>query len=134
MTKALDLRAPQIAIRFDKGKTLKPIFYFLGPAYEVINLTGYHARMQARVKVDDGSPVLDLSTDTAGLDIIIGTATVPGRAPITNAQGVQLNVTDAQTAAFTWQKAFFDIELIEPGGTVLPFIKGILMLDYEVTR
>ena len=130
----LDLKAPSIAIKFDKGKTLKPVFYYLSPTHTVIDLSGYKARMHARLDYDSETPVWELTTENAGLSIVTGTATLADGTTVANAQGVKLNITAAQTAAVTWDKAVFDIELIEPGLDVLPFVKGTLKPYPEVTR
>ena len=130
----LDLKAPSIDIKFDKGKTLKPVFYYLSPTNTVIDLEGYTARMQVRLNYDSETPLWDLTTENDGLEIVTGTATLADGTTIANAQGVKLNVTATQTAEIAWDKAVFDIELIEPGLDVLPFIKGTLTPSPEVTR
>jgi hypothetical protein len=131
----LDLKAPSINIRFDKGKTLKPVFYYLSPEHAVIDLDGYKARMQVRLDYTTTDPAIwDLTTENAGLDIVTGTATLEDGTIIASAQGIKLNITDTQTAAVTWDNAVFDIELIEPSLDVLPFVKGTLKPYPEVTR
>jgi hypothetical protein len=131
----LDLKAPSINIRFDKGKTLKPIFYYLSPTHTVIDLNGYKARMQVRLDYLSADPAIwDLTTENSGLDIVTGTAILEDGTTVASAQGIKLNITDAQTAAVTWDSAVFDIELIEPGLDVLPFVKGTLKPYPEVTR
>jgi hypothetical protein len=134
MATVLDLKAPSINIRFDKGKTLKPVFYYLSPTNTVIDLDGYTARMQVRLTNDTATTIWDLTTENNGLDIVTGTATLADGTTVANAQGIKLNVTATQTAAVTWEKAVFDIELIEPLLDVLPFIKGTLTPSPEVTR
>jgi hypothetical protein len=130
----LDLKAPSIDIKFDKGKTLKPVFYYLSPTNTVINLSGFKARMQARLSIDSETPLWELTTENAGLSIVTGTATLADGTTVANAQGVKLNVTATQTAEIAWEKAVFDIELIEPGLDVVPFVKGTLKPYPEVTR
>jgi len=134
MATVLDLKAPSINIRFDKGKTLKPVFYYLSPTNTVIDLTDYTARMQVRLTSDTATTIWDLTTENSGLDIVTGTATLADGTTVANAQGIKLNVTATQTAAVDWEKAVFDIELIEPLLDVLPFIKGTLTPSPEVTR
>lgn len=134
MATTLDLRAPSVAIKFDQGKTLKPIFYYLSPTNAVINLAGYTARMAVRETIESATVIWTLTTENNGLSIVTGTATLSDGTTVANAQGIKLNITGAQTAAATFSTAVFDIELIEPGGDVLPFIKGTLSLYSEVTR
>jgi hypothetical protein len=130
----LDLRAPSITIKFDKGKDLNPIFYYLSPTNSVINLTGYHARMQVRLTYGS-TPIWDLDDQTkGGLQIVTGTAQLDDGTLVPGAYGIKLLVTDTQTAALTSDVALlFDIELIDTSTTVLPFIKGILLPSPEVT-
>lgn len=135
-TLELDLTSPYATILFDKGKTLNPVFYYLDPEdFSVIDLTGFDARMQARLSYEE-TDVLndwDLTIANAGLAIHVGDTKVNGNV-ITNAQGIKLNVPALVTAAIDWKEAVFDIELIEPSGIVLPFLKGLLIPAEEVTR
>jgi hypothetical protein len=111
------------------------VFYYLSPGNTVINLQGYKARMQVRLDYTSiDPPIWDLTTENAGLALATGTATLADGTTVANAQGIKLNITALQTAAVTWDKALFDIELIEPSLDVLPFIKGTLTPSPEVTR
>jgi hypothetical protein len=130
----LDLRPPNVTIKFDVGKTIKPIFYYLSPANAVIDLASYKARMQVRADYASTDKIWDLTTENAGLSIVTGTATLDDGTTVANAQGIKLNITATQTAAVTWTTAVYDIELIEPGLDVLPLIKGVLQANPEVTR
>jgi len=134
MATTLDLRPPAITIKFDIGKTIKPVFYYLSPTNEVISLVDYTARMQVRLTYASTDTIWDLTTENGGLDIVTGTATLADGTTVANVQGIKLNITATQTAAVTWDTAVFDIELIEPGLDVLPFIKGTLKAGPEVTR
>jgi hypothetical protein len=130
----LDLRPPSLIIKFDKGKTIKPVLYCLTLANTPIDLGGYKARMQARLSADTTDFIWDLTTENSGLAIVTGTAHLDDGTTVSNAQGIQLAISAEQTAAVTWKKAVYDIELIEPGGDVVPFIKGTLTPFSEVTR
>lgn len=136
MASTLDLRAPAIKIKFDKGKTFAPIFYYLAVDNSVIDMTGWSARMQARATMD--SPTVlsgwDLSSPSNGLAVVQGTATLEDGTTIPNAWGVKLNVPPAITAAINWTSAVFDIEVIDTNGVVFPFLKGTLFPDNEATR
>lgn len=130
MPATLDLRAPSINIKFDKGKTLNPVFFYYNEDGTVVNLTGYTARMQARETIDAATTVLDLTTENGGLSIV--NQTDPNTELL--AYGVKLNVTATTTAAIAWTSAVFDIELITPSAVVLPLVKGNLIPTNEVTR
>ncbi len=131
----LDLRPPSLTIKFDKGKTLNPVFYYLGKENAVVDLTGFQAHMQARLNTD--AEILtgwDLTLVNNGLALTIGDAETDDGEIIKDAHGVRLNVSDAVTAAIDWELAVFDIELIDPSGIVLPFLKGSLEPSDEQTR
>ena len=131
----LDLRAPSIKIKFDKGKDLTPIFYYLGPNNEVIDLSSYSARMQAKYTYTQSVPTLTLDTLLlGGLAIVTGTATLDDGSTVAGAYGVQLLITDTQTAALTSNTPLlFDIELVSGTEVVYPFMKGTLIPYEEVT-
>ena len=131
----LDLRAPRITIKFDKGKDLTPIFYYLAPDNSIVNLSSYTARMQARLTYSQAVPTWSLDTALlGGLAIVTGTATLEDGTTVAGAYGVQLLITDIQTAALTTDTPLlFDIELISGTGVVLPFLKGTLLPSAEVT-
>jgi hypothetical protein len=132
----LDLRAPKITIKFDKGNHLQPVFFYLNKDFSVIDITGYTARSQTRLT--NTSPVLtdwDLTTQNGGLVLVVRDyLDDDGQIITANAHGVQFNILDTITAAITWESAVFDIELIDQGGVVLPFIKGDWQPDEEQTR
>jgi|GEM_PF-2946003 len=134
--KTLDLRAPSIIVKFDKGKTFAPIFYYLAPDYSVINIASWTARMQARSTVNAATVLagFDLTTENGGLAIVTGDCSPEDGITVTGAYGIQVNVAAATTAAIEWTGATFDIELIGPSGAVYPFIKGTLVPDSETTR
>ncbi|UOF79343.1 hypothetical protein [Caudoviricetes sp.] len=134
MATNLDLRAIPVKIKFDKGKTLNPTFFYLSPSFTVIDLTGYTARMQVRLAYSDVSPLFDLTTANGGLVLVVGTATLDNGTQVPNAHGVKFVLTSAQTTTIGFSEAIFDIELIKPGGDVLPFIKGTLTPFEEVTK
>lgn len=133
MSSSLDLRATPVKIKFDKGKTLNPVFFYLSPTFSVIDLTGYTARMQVKLTYQDVTPLFNLTTENGGLSIVTGIACLDDGTSIPNAQGIKVNITSTQTAAITFPEAIFDIELINPFTVVLPFVKGILIPYSEVT-
>lgn len=90
--------------------------------YPPRDLTGYEARMQARVDVSDATPVLDLSS-TAG-DIVVG-----------GANGVvRVVIPAAVTEALDFDQAYYSIEIVSPTGEVSAVMNGTLTLAREVTR
>ena len=151
MPSLLDLTPPDIIVRFKKGMTLDPIFFYLNKDGTVTDLTGYTAKMQAREYVEDTTVLdgFDLTTENGGLEIVtVASLTAPAGAVLsdgtvlevettyTNAMGVQMHVTDTVTEAIDWANAVFDVKLYEPSPStrVIPLVQGTLEPKYEVTR
>ena len=86
------------------------------------DLTGYVARMQIRRRVDDDAVLDSLTTEN-------------GRITIDGPNGlVTLNFPDATTAAFTFTRGVYDLELISPGSVVRRRLRGMVLVSPEVTR
>ena len=88
-----------------------------------VNLTGYTARLQARVDVEDTEVVLSLTTDTGG-GIALGGA----------AGTITLTRSAAQTAAIAAGDYVYDLELAAGSGQVTRLVQGQLTVSPEVTR
>jgi hypothetical protein len=86
-----------------------------------VNLTGYTARLQARVDVQDTATVLSLTT---GAGITLGGA----------AGTISIDQTATQTTALPMGEYVYDLELVSGGGTVTRLVQGELVISPEVTR
>jgi len=86
-----------------------------------VNLTGYTARLQARVDVEDTETVLSLTT---GSGITLGGALGT----------ISLDRTAAQTAVLPTGEFVYDLELQSGGGVVTRLVQGQLTISAEVTR
>lgn len=89
---------------------------------EPVDLTGYTARMQIREKLDSTTTIKELTTENAG--IVIDTAN----------KKINLFISAADTAAFTFSSAVYSLELVSSTSVVSPLINGTLTLVREVTR
>lgn len=87
-----------------------------------VDLTGYTARMQIRIKLEDTEVVHEMTTENSGvlIDNINKTIT--------------LNIPATATALFNFGSAVYSIELISSSNEVKPFANGSLTLVKEVTR
>lgn len=86
-----------------------------------VNLTGYTARLQARVDVQDTSTVLSLTT---GAGITLGGA----------AGTISIDQSATQTALLPMGEYVYDLELIASNATVTRLVQGELNISPEVTR
>ncbi len=87
-----------------------------------VNLTGYTARLQARVAVEDTATVLSMTT--AGGGITLGGA----------AGTITLDQTATQTTALAVGSFVYDLELISSANFVTRLLQGELIISAEVTR
>lgn len=85
-----------------------------------VDLTGYTARMQVR-DCQNGVVALDLTTENAGL--VLGDATGT----------ITFFVSDTDTENVTFDRCLYDLELVEPGGDVVPFLAGTFIFKDQVT-
>jgi len=88
-----------------------------------VNLTGYTARLQARVDIEDTETVLSLTTDSGGGITLGGSAGT-----------ISLDRTATQTAALVAGDYVYDLELISGAGQVTRLVQGQLTISPEVTR
>ena len=86
-----------------------------------VNLTGYTARLQARIDVDEPNTILSLTT---GAGITLGGA----------AGTITLDQTATQTALLPKGEYVYDLELQSSGGIVTRLLQGELNISAEVTR
>lgn len=86
-----------------------------------VNLTGYTARLQARIDVDETDTILSLTT---GAGITLGGA----------AGTISLDQTATQTAVLPKGEYVYDLELQTSGGIVTRLLQGELNISAEVTR
>ena len=87
-----------------------------------IDLTGCTARMQIRESIDSPDVLLELSTLNGGITL----GTTDGL--------VTISIPFEDTAAMTFHKGRYDLELTKPDGTVRRLMKGSVHVSFEVTR
>lgn len=86
------------------------------------NLTGCTARLQARASLSSVDTLIDLASPNTGLVIT----------PLTGTITITLSATE--TAAFTWKRAKYDLELMDAAGFVTRLIQGEITVSKEVTK
>ena len=117
------MAAFKVNLAVDQGATFRKRFVWkTGEPATPVDLTGYTARMQVRESIEAADVLVELTTENSG--IALGT---------TNGQ-IDLYISAADTAEYTWTGGVYDIELIAPSGDVLRKIKGSVSVSPEVTR
>lgn len=106
----------------EQGVTTAKSFVWKDSAGDVIDLTGYTARMQIRASLDATSTLLSATNAN-------------GQLVITAAQGkVTLTLTATETAALSFSTGVYDLELVSSGGVVTRLVEGTITLSKEVTK
>lgn len=94
-----------------------------GETFEIMDLTGYTARMQVRRTLDSTSKILDLTTANGSLDVVFQD---------------QVNVVriflPADVTASVDTSGVYDLELVNQGGEVSRLVEGNFIVVREVTR
>jgi len=116
------MSAGQYDITIEQGTTVRIPFVWKDETGEVVNLTGYKARMQARRSISSASPVIDATTEN-GLLLI---EPEQGR--------IWLDIPATTTATFDWPRARYDLEVESASGVVTRLLQGQITLSKEVTR
>ncbi len=89
----------------------------------VITLTSYTARLYIREKVTSTTTLYEATTDEDdGLTINASLGKVT------------LEIPAATTAAWTWTKAVYDLEIISAAGKVTRIVSGNVKVSPEITR
>lgn len=86
-----------------------------------LDLTGYDVRMQVRESMASPVPLVDL---TLGDGI-----TVDGPAG-----EILLEISDDETAAWSWRFGLYGLEMESPAGATTALLKGEFEVNAEVTR
>lgn len=106
----------------EQGATLlKPIVWKDSDGNPV-NLTGYTAKMQVRQNVSASDVLLELSTTNGRLSI----SAMSGQ--------VTMIFSATTTAAITWSRGKYDLELTALDGTVTRLLEGEITVSKEITR
>lgn len=87
-----------------------------------VDLTGCIARLQVREKVGLPTVLLELSTGNGRIS------------PLGTDGVIALKVSATDTAAITWAKGVYDLEIEFPDGTVRRLLNGGVVVSREVTR
>ena len=116
------MAAASYDFEIEQGATLSKSFVWKSSDGVVIPLTSYTARMQIRASVSSPDILLELSTSNGLISI------TPNEGKIT------LTVGPTTTAAITWSRGKYDLELTSPAGVVTRLLYGDITISKEVTR
>lgn len=116
------MAAAEYDFTIEQGATFPLICTYKDDTGAAQDLTGFTARMQIRENLSATAVLLELNTEN-------------GRINIEGADGrVELLLTADETAAITWKRGVYDLEIESPDGEVKRLLKGRITVDREVTR
>jgi hypothetical protein len=114
----------------DKGATyIKPFTWFDPPPNpnpakllhgDPKDLTGFSARMQARLDPQAPDPLFTIDTTTGGITIVGGTITI--------------RLEASTTGLFNFDMAYYDLKLTSSDGTATRLVEGKLKVSIDITR
>jgi hypothetical protein len=105
-----------------QGKTFEKIFYFKDAQDNIINLSGYTARMHIRPAIDSDTITIELNTENDRI-IING-----------DDGSVTLYIADEDSEGIDPGTYKYDLEIISASGRVYCPIYGSFKVKAEVTR
>ena len=117
------MAAGTLNLIIEQGSTFSKVLTYKDSSGTVIDLSGYSARMQARVNVGDTYTLFSLTSASGGGLTISG---VDGKITIT--------ITSTATATYKFDTAVYDLEIDDGSGVVTRLIEGKITLSKEVTR
>lgn len=94
-----------------------------GDTFEIMDLTGYTARMQVRRTIENTSKMLELTTANGSLDVTFQ-----------DQSNVIRIYLPAEVTASVTTSGVYDLELINQGGEISRLIEGNFIVVPEVTR
>lgn len=108
-------------LEIEQGSTFGLTITYKDGNGDLVNLTGYTARMHLRKNIDDSDTVLALTTENGGITLGGSNGTVT------------LAISATDTAALTSVEGVYDLELVT-GAVVEKLIAGVYTVKREVTR
>ena len=121
------MAAGKYSFIIEQGATFIRIFKYKDENGNPVDLNGYTVRMQIR---EDYNSSIIRTFDNGG----------NGGFGLTTAEGasekniITLTITATQTAAFAFDQARYDIELVSGAGVVTRLLQGKIKLSREVTK
>lgn len=115
------MNAAIVHLTIEQGATFRQPVQFLAADDTPVDFTGCTARMQIRRTLEDLAVLLELTTENGRLAIDVPTGTLT------------MNLTAIETAALD-SGGVYDLEVLFADGSTSRMLKGMVLLDREVTR
>jgi hypothetical protein len=113
--------AGEYDITIEQGSGFSLPLTYEAPEGSLVDFTGSTARLHVRSKYGATDKLIELTTENDGI-------------VLTEDGEITLSMTAAQTAALTFSRGVYDLEIVPPSGEPYKIIKGNVYLKREVTR
>ena len=113
--------AGEYDITIEQGSGFSLSLVYEAPEDSPVDFTGSTARLHARRKFSSVDKLFELTTANGGI-------------ALTDDGEITLSMTAVQTAALTFDRGVYDLEIVPPAGQPYKIIKGNVFLKREVTR
>ena len=116
------MSAARLNLKIEQGATFSHRLFWKDASRTPIDLTGYLARMHVR-------------EDKSSVGILTELTIANNRITLGGVNGtIDLSITATDTAAITWLRGVYDLELESPTGVVTRLVEGTVIVATEVTR
>lgn len=116
------MQAAKLNLAIQQGATFRKRLVRRNEKGKPINLTGFTAKLQARLNHGDTTTLFELSTENGGVVITPLTGTI------------DLYISDEVTATFGFPGCVYDLMLYAPNGDALRLCEGKVSVSPGVTR
>ena len=113
--------AGEYDITIEQGSGFSLPLTYEAPEGSLVDFTGSTARLHARLKFSSADRLFELTTENGGIDL-------------TEDGEITLSMSATDTAALSFSRGVYDLEIVPPTGEPYKIIKGNVFLNREVTR
>lgn len=113
--------AGEYDIVIEQGSGFSLSLTYEAPEGTLVDFTGSTARLHARLKYSSADTLFELTTENGGIEL-------------TEDGEITLSKPADETAALTFSRGVYDLEIVPPTGEPYKIIKGNVFLKREVTR
>jgi hypothetical protein len=113
--------AGEYDITIEQGSGFSLPLTYEAPEGSFVDFTGSTARLHVRSKYGATETLIELNTENGGIEL-------------TEDGEITLSVSAEDTAALTFSRGVYDLEIVPPAGEPYKIIKGNVFLKREVTR
>jgi hypothetical protein len=113
--------AGEYDITIEQGSGFSLSLTYEAPEGSAVDFTSSTARLHVREKYSSSDTLIQLTTENGGIEL-------------GNDGSIQLSMSATDTAALSFSRGVYDLEIVPPTGEPYKIIKGNVFLKREATR